>query len=134
MSAENATRYRRTKADIAQAIRMAAEDQVMERGFTSSLVTEIIRKARIEPRVFYNRYKDLDEFYSEFVKGYDYWFSDIAEKAMKSSDDPKTQFVNLMLGLEGALKGKTVMLELLRWEVAEGTETTKRTGQPHQNP
>lgn len=126
MSAENATRYRRTKADIAQAIRMAAEDQVMERGFTSSLVTEIIRKARIEPRVFYNRYKDLDEFYSEFVKEYDYWFSDIAEKAMKSSDDPKTQFVNLMLGLEGALKGKTVMLELLRWEVAEGTETTQR--------
>lgn len=127
MSTEKPTRYRRTKADIAEDIRKAAIDQVLKRGFSASMVTEIIRKAKIEPPVFYNRYKDLDEFYSEFVKGYDYWFSDIANKAMKSSDNPKIQFTNIMLSLQEALKGKSVMQELLRWEIAEGNDTTKRT-------
>ena len=74
MSTEKPTRYRRTKADITEDIRKAAVDQVMKRGFSLSLVTEIIKKAKIEPPVFYHRYKDLNEFYSEFVKGYDYWF------------------------------------------------------------
>lgn len=127
MSTEKPTRYRRTKADITEDIRKAAIDQVMKRGFSASLVTEIIKKAKIEPPVFYHRYKDLDEFYSEFVKGYDYWFSDIADKAMKSSDNPKIQFTNLMVGLQEALKDKSVMLELLRWEIAENNEITKRT-------
>lgn len=127
MSTEKLTRYRRTKADIAEDIRKAAVDQVLKRGFSASMVTEIIRRAKIEPPVFYHRYKDLDEFYSEFVKGYDYWFSDIADKAMKSSDNPKDQFANLMSGLQEALKEKSVMQELLRWEVAEGNDTTKRT-------
>lgn len=127
MNAEKTTRYRRTKADITEDIRKAAVDQVMKRGFSSSLVTEIIKRAKIEPPVFYHRYKDLDEFYSEFVKGYDYWFSDIADSAMKSSDSPKAQFVALMGGLQDSLKDKSVMQELLRWEVAEGNETTKRT-------
>lgn len=127
MSTEKATRYRRTKADITEDIRKAAVDQIMKRGFSASLVTEIIKKAKIEPPVFYHRYKDLDEFYSEFVKGYDYWFSDIADKAMKSSDNPKNQFVALMNGLQEALKEKSVMQELLRWEIAEGNDTTRRT-------
>ena len=127
MSTENPKRYRRTKADITEDIRKAAIDQVLKRGFSASLVTGIIKKAKIEPPVFYHRYKDLDEFYSEFVKEYDYWFSDIADKAIKSSDDPKHQFANLMMGLQEALKEKSVMQELLRWEIAEGTDTTKRT-------
>lgn len=127
MSAEKTTRNRRTKADITEDIRKAAVDQVIKRGFSSSMVTEIIKKAKIEPLVFYHRYKNIEEFYSEFVKGYDYWFSDIADRAMKSSDNPKIQFIALMNGLQEALKEKSVMQELLRWEIAEGNETTKRT-------
>lgn len=124
---KKATRCRRTKADITEDIRKAAVDQIMKRGFSSSFVTEIIKRAKIEPPVFYHRYKDLDEFYSEFVKGYDYWFSDIADRAMKSADSPKDQFLALMEGLQESLKNKSVMQELLRWEVAEGNDTTKRT-------
>lgn len=127
MSTEKTTRNRRTKADITEDIRKAAVDQVIKRGFSSSMVTEIIKKAKIEPLVFYHRYKNIEEFYSEFVKGYDYWFSDIADRAMKSSDNPKIQFIALMNGLQEALKEKSVMQELLRWEIAEGNETTKRT-------
>lgn len=127
MNAEKNTRYRRTKADITEDIRKAAVDQVMKRGFSASLVTEIIKKAKIEPPVFYHRYKDLDDFYSEFVKGYDYWFSDIADKAIKGNNDPKEQFIALVSGLQEALKEKSVMQELLRWEIAEGNDTTRRT-------
>jgi len=127
MSNDKTTRYRRTKADITEDIRKAAVDEVLKRGFSSSLVTGIIKRAKIEPPVFYHRYKDLDEFYSEFVKGYDYWFSDIADRAMKSSDSPKAQFIALMKGLQDSLREKSVMQELLRWEIADGNDTTKRT-------
>ena len=72
MESQPRKRYRRTKADIAEDIRKAAVDQILKNGFSSSLVTEIIKKAKIEPPVFYNRYKDLDEFFSEFVKSCDY--------------------------------------------------------------
>ena len=128
MSTEKATRYRRTKADITEDIRKAAVNQILKRGFSASLVTEIIKKAKIEPPVFYHRYKDLDEFFSEFVKGYDYWFSDIADKAMKSSDNPKDKFVALMDGLQEALKEKSVMQELLRWKLLR--EMTRPIGRP----
>ena len=127
MSTEKATRYRRTKANITEDIRKAAVNQILKRGFSASLVTEIIKKAKIEPPVFYHRYKDLDEFFSEFVKGYDYWFSDIADKAMKSSDNPKDKFVALMDGLQEALKEKSVMQELLRWKLLR--EMTRPRGQ-----
>lgn len=127
MSAEKTPRYRRTKASIEAAIKKAAESQITEHGFANLLVTEIMKAAAIEPPVFYHRYKNLDEFYSVFVKEYDYWFSDLADKAMKNNSDPKAQFIALMRGLLGGVNGKNVMLEILRWEVAEGNDTTKRT-------
>lgn len=55
MESQPQKRYRRTKADIAEDIRKAAVDQILEKGFSGSLVTEIIKKAKIEPPVFYNR-------------------------------------------------------------------------------
>ena len=70
---------------------------------------------------------DMLQKFSEFVKGYDYWFSDIADKAMKSSDNPKDKFVALMDGLQEALKEKSVMQELLRWQLLR--EMTRPRGQ-----
>ena len=70
-------RYRRTNVDIQADIIKAAESLIKKKGFASMLVTELIKKARIEPLVFYNRYDNLSEFYDEFVKRYDYWFKDV---------------------------------------------------------
>lgn len=126
MESQPRKRYRRTKADIAEDIRKAAVDQILKNGFSSSLVTEIIKKAKIEPPVFYNRYKDLDEFFSEFVKSCDYWLIDIANDAAKH-DSTKEQYTSLLKGLIDSLRGKSIMLELLRWEIAEVNDTTKRT-------
>ena len=119
-------RIRRTKATITENIRKAAVESVLKRGFSGSLVSEIIKKAKIEPVVFYNRYQNLEEFFSEFVKGYDYWFSDVAKEANKQ-ETPHDQFIALIEGLQECMIEKSVMQELIRWEIAEGNDITKRT-------
>ncbi len=119
-------RIRRTKATIIEDIRKAAVESVLKRGFSGSLVSEIIKKAKIEPVVFYNRYQNLEEFFSEFVKGYDYWFSDVAKEANKQ-ETPHDQFIALIEGLQECMIEKSVMQELIRWEIAEGNDITKRT-------
>lgn len=119
-------RIRRTKATIIEDIRKAAVESVLKRGFSGSLVSEIIKKAKVEPVVFYNRYHNLEEFFSEFVKGYDYWFSDVAKEANKQ-EKPYDQFIALIEGLQECLIEKSVMQELIRWEIAEGNDITKRT-------
>lgn len=67
-----ARRPRRSKADIENAIEKAAIAQIKKKGFARSQVTDIVKRAKIEPIVFYNRYKNLEEFYEGFVKRYDY--------------------------------------------------------------
>ena len=119
-------RIRRTKATIIEDIRKAAVESVLKRGFSGSLVSEIIKKAKIEPVVFYNRYQNLEEFFSEFVKGYDYWFSDVAKEANKR-ETSYDQFIALIEGLHECMIEKSVMQELIRWEIAEGNDITKRT-------
>lgn len=119
-------RIRRTKATIIEDIRKAAVESVLKRGFSGSLVSEIIKKARIEPIVFYNRYQNLEEFFSEFVKSYDYWFSDVVKEANKQ-EKPYDQFIALIEGLQECMIEKSVMQELIRWEIAEGNDITKRT-------
>ena len=119
-------RIRRTKATIIEDIRKAAVESVLKRGFSGSLVSEIIKKAKIEPVVFYNRYQNLEEFFSEFVKGYDYWFSDVAKEANKR-EASYDQFIALIEGLQECMIEKSVMQELIRWEIAEGNDITKRT-------
>ena len=90
------------------------------------LVTELIKKAKIEPLVFYNRYDNLSEFYDEFVKKYDYWFSDVLSGSQFPTDDVNG-YISIFKEVQKALSDRSVMLELLRWEIAEGNETTVRT-------
>lgn len=119
-------RIRRTKATIIEDIRKAAVESVLQHGFSGSLVSEIIKKAKIEPIVFYHRYQNLEDFFSEFIKEYDYWFSDVAKKANKQ-ETPYKQFIALVEGLQECLIEKSVMQELIRWEVSEKNDITKRT-------
>ena len=84
------------------------------------------KKARVEPLVFYNRYDNLREFYDEFVKRYDYWFKDILT-GVQFPTDSELGYISIFKDVQKALQDKSVMLELLRWEIAEGNETTVRT-------
>lgn len=125
-SNQKARKPRRTKADLEKAINMAAEKLIVERGFSDTLVTDIMRMADIEPTVFYKRYKNIAEFYSEFVKKRDYWFSDVIKDAMKGEDMMEDVY-NMLCCLLSELSGKSLMLELLRWEVAQGNDITNYT-------
>lgn len=125
---ESTKRKRRTKSDIEECIEKAAIELIEEDGFLKLAVTAITKKAKIEPVVFYNRYNNLDEFINEFVKKYDYWFSDIAKKYIRSSNK-EAKYRELLQSLLKSLKGNKVMQQLLRWELAMNNEMTQRTAQ-----
>lgn len=126
---ENKTKSRRpkrTKAQIDDCINQAAVAEIVEKGFSDAILYGIIKRAKIEPIVFYNRYKSLDLFYDEFVKSKDYWFVDL----LKEIDEPqlsKDELTKILVSLVDALDKDSVMLELLRWEVASENPTTRRS-------
>jgi len=119
-------RYRRTKADLEADIIKSAEALIKKKGFSAMFVTDLIKKAKIEPPVFYNRYNNLDEFFDDFVKKYDYWFKDVIAGTQFPSND-EDGYISIFKEVQRALVDRSVMLELLRWEITEGNETTKRT-------
>lgn len=119
-------RPKRTKAQIDDCINQAAVAEIVEKGFSDAILYGIIKRAKIEPIVFYNRYKSLDLFYDEFVKSKDYWFVDL----LKEIDEPqlsKDELTKILVSLVDALDKDSVMLELLRWEVASENPTTRRS-------
>lgn len=129
MESENevkARRPRRSKADIEDAIHKAAVSQIKKKGFSLALVTDIVKRAKIEPAVFYNRYKNLDEFYDTFVKDYDYWLSDLVRDSIENIDSEEA-YSNVIEKILNNLLSDDIMTELLRWEVAEGNNITERT-------
>lgn len=119
-------RPRRTKADIEAAIHKAAVAQIKRDGFAGALVTDIVKRARIEPIVFYNRFKNLDEFFDTFVKRYDYWLSDLAHNNHIDLATPDG-YARAMQALLDAMLGDEIMTELMRWEIADGNAITDRT-------
>lgn len=126
VSETNKRRPRRTKAVVDESIIKAAEAEILEYGFSDALVSNIIKRAKIEPRVFYLRYKDLSDFYDSFVKRYDYWFSELIEE-IDVNDISADSLKSILYSLIENLNNKSVMLELLRWEVANGNDITVRT-------
>ena len=123
---ETRKRKQRTKKDIDESINNAAIQLIEEKGFRNIAVTAIMQRAKIEPVVFYNRYDDLDNFMDEFVKKYDYWFSDII-KNIEIQENPREQYITIMHSLLDSLKENKVMQQLLRWELSTHNNTTKRT-------
>ena len=114
-----ARRPRRSKADIENAIEKAAIAQIKKKGFARSQVTDIVKRAKIEPIVFYNRYKNLEEFYEGFVKRYDYWLSDLGKGKRRQAADSGTNAEAMRTLLDGLLDN-AIVAELLRWEIARG--------------
>lgn len=119
-------RKRRSKKDLEDIINNAALELIKENGFHNITVTSIMQKAEIEPIVFYNRYEDLNAFIDEFVKKYDYWFSDVINK-IEFIDNPKNQYISILTTLLESLQDNKEMQQLLRWEIASYNDTTIRT-------
>lgn len=120
-------RKRRSAKDIEESILNAANLIIESQGFAKLTVTGIIHQAEIEPVQFYNRYEDLNKFIDEYVKHYDYWFSDVV-KSQKSNNN-KDFYINILTGLFRSLSENRKMQELLKWELANKNETSQRTAQ-----
>lgn len=123
---EHSRRKRRSTEDIEKAILEAAAGFIGEKGFGELTVTGIIQKASIEPVQFYRRYGDLNGFIDEYVKRFDYWFSDVA-KDSDSEGDEKERYEKIVNGLLDALCDNRIMQQLLRWELSGNNETVRRT-------
>lgn len=121
-------RKRRSAKDIKESIINATTHLIETEGFSNLTVTGIMRQAEIEPVQFYNRYDDLNKFIDEYVKKYDYWFSDIVKSQKQSSND-KALYMNILVGLFQSLSENKIMQELLKWELANNNETSQRTAQ-----
>lgn len=121
-------RKRRSTKDIEASIMNAASRLIEQGGFSRLMVTGIIHSAEIEPVQFYKRYEDLEGFIDEYVKKYDYWLSDVVKAQDKSGSD-RERYVNILTGLFQSLSENKVMQELLKWELVNNNETSKRTAQ-----
>ncbi len=106
-------RARRTKASIEEAIAKAAKDLILKKGFIGVTVLDIIKKAKIEPITFYNRYKNQEEFYDNFVRQFDYWFNDTL-KIPAELYETEEGYVQIIHKLIDATADDSVMMELLR--------------------
>ena len=119
-------RNRRSKAEIETGINKAAESIILKKGFSGMTVLDLIKQAKIEPVTFYSRYRNLEEFFDTFVRGYDYWFTDML-KMTRDKEYDKERYVEIFRNLFDCLKDESIMLELLRWEVGEANAVTKRS-------
>lgn len=119
-------RSRRTKASIEEAIAKAAKDLILKKGFVGVTVLDIIKKAKIEPITFYNRYKNQEEFYDNFVRQFDYWFNDTL-KIPAELYETEEGYVQIIHKLIDATADDSVMMELLRWEICDINAVTRRT-------
>ncbi len=119
-------RKRRSSNDIEDSINRATVHLIEEAGFPNITVRGITRIAKIEAAVFYNRYNDLSSFIDDFVKKYDYWFSDVARECINIEDNRK-QYIAILNCLFSSLKGNKLMQELLKWEISTNNNITQRT-------
>lgn len=121
-------RKRRTSKDIEEAIIKSATELIAEGGFNNLTITGIIRKAEIEPLQFYKRYKGLDNFIDEYVKKFDYWFSNITKTDNKNIQI-STEYNQILCSLLESLWDNKIMQELLRWEISTKNSLSRRTAQ-----
>lgn len=125
---EKQRRIRRTGIAIEKAIFDAVKELVEEVGYSNITVTAVIARAKIEPIVFYKRYKNidhlLDSLLDKLVFKYDYWFGPAADP-VKFTDRQKF-YLKLLKNLADSLYKNKSMQKLLLWELEEDNPATRR--------
>lgn len=119
-------RKRRTKEEVVQDIMSAANNIIAEKGFLGLTATGLMKDSDIEPVQFYKRYSDLAEFIDDYVKKYDYWFSDVT-KLQVDDESYREEYKQILSNLFLSLLDNKVMQQLLSWELSVNNETSRRT-------
>jgi len=124
-------RHRRKKADLEQDLFNAANKIIKKYGFTGLTMSRLMREAKAENAVFYNRYKDMNDFLDKFVRNYDYWLNDSIH--LDDEAHPLENAKNIMVGLIDSLLENTTMQKLIAWEMNEKNFITQRAAQNRDN-
>lgn len=127
-----AKRHRRKKVDLEQDLFNAANKIISKYGFTGLTMSRLMREAKAENAVFYNRYRDMNDFLDKFVRKYDYWLNDslvFDPESANHLDNVKS----VMIGLIDSLLENAPMQKLLAWEMNEDNFITRRTAQNRDN-
>lgn len=125
-------RVRRKREVLEDNLFKAANAIISKVGFTGLTVTQLLKEAKADPPVFYNRYKDINDFIDKFVRAYDYWLNDSV--SLNEKDLTPTENAQQILGkLIDSLLDNTCMQKLLAWELNEDNIITRRTSQNRDN-
>lgn len=111
-------RYRRTKKDIEQSLFDAAITSIENIGFNNLTVKALTQEAKIDPPVFYNRYKDMNDFLEKFVRNYDYWLNDNIN-FNQDNLHPVANAHATINAITESLLNDTCMQRLIAWEISE---------------
>lgn len=106
----------------------AAISVIEKVGFQGLTVTNLMKEAKAEPPIFYNRYKDMNDFIEKFVRNYDYWLNDsiiIDQKSGTAIENIQDVVTNLI----DPLIGNVCMQKLIAWELNDNNFITRRTAQ-----
>lgn len=125
-------RVRRKKEALEDDLFNAANTIIAKVGFTGLTVTQLLKEAKADPPVFYNRYKDINDFIDKFVRTYDYWLNDSVSLNEKDLTPTKNAQVILRKQIDSLLEN-TCMQKLLAWELNEDNIITRRTSQNRDN-
>lgn len=116
---------RRTTEEIEEAVLLATEQLVKEKGFNNVAITEIMRLAAVQPHVMYRHFTNIEDIYDKFLRRYDYWLHDIVEYKL-DENDPVTSAKKTLTELIKSLYDNPIMQEILIWEVFENNKLTCR--------
>lgn len=125
-------RHRRTKENLEKDLFQAANRVIEKVGFSGLTVTRLMKEAKADAPVFYNRYKDMNEFIDKFVRTYDYWLNDsfvIDSKngtVIENIEKIMIEFIDLFID-------NIRMQKLIAWELNDDNFITRRTAQNRDN-
>lgn len=125
-------RVRRTKEVIEQEIINAAIKIIESDGFSGLTVTRLLQETKADPPVFYNRYKDINDFIDKFVRDFDYWLNDSVSLNLQEKC-PVENVQNIMTNLVDTLCENITMQKLIAWEMNDNNYITRRTAQNRDN-
>lgn len=133
MDTAKSKKVRRTKQTLEKDLFNAAIKIVSEVGFSGLTVSLLMKETKAESQVFYNRYRNIDEFIDKFVREFDYWLTDTVAFHPEENTNAIKNAQNIINGLIDSLLENSCMQKLLAWELNEDNYITRRTSQNRDN-
>ncbi len=116
-------RFRRTKDKLHTDVERAIIESIQQNGFLGITVSDIVKRARIEPGVFYNRYSDINAVRQKAIANIQQRYTDLVE--LDGSAPPEVNLLNSIDNITDYFSRNTQVPHLLLWELTEKNKLTK---------